>query len=352
MPTRWRFCGGGLFTEDNNGIDRDRDRQKYFAFAIQKEPQKYVRRGACLSGFLNYDAMKYIVSVNQAAAVKVAPDLDFGDLAIYDFIKSFAVSGNCITIYENGKCYYWIAHTVIMQELPLLHISTKRGIIKKIDNLINAGILEKYSKCAEMGRTFYTFGVNAALLETNTPSAKSTTVNKSSGGYEQKCMGGMNKSSGNYNINDNVNKDNNNVVGFENPPTPTPDNIINVDVEEITGDPISVSAETITPPSSAAPPLKDEANPNKKTLFRNSTAANRETFFKTFGGEEYATLDMEHYYNAVADWSDSSNTMRTARGWYATVRTFIRGDKEKNKLHKKQTNSIFDWDAAKAYLRM
>jgi hypothetical protein len=117
-------CGGGLFTEDNNGIDRDRDRQKYFAFAIQKEPQKYVRRGACLRGFLNYDAMKYIVSVNQDAAVKVAPELDFGDLAIYDFIKSFAVSGNCITIYENGKCYYWIAHTVIMQELPLLHIST------------------------------------------------------------------------------------------------------------------------------------------------------------------------------------------------------------------------------------
>ena len=36
----------------------------------------------------------------------------------------------------------------------------------------------------------------------------------------------------------------------------------------------------------------------------------------------------------------------------ATVRTFIRGDKEKNKLHKEQTNSIFDWDAAKAYLRM
>ena len=140
--------------------------------------------------------------------------------------------------------------------------------------------------------------------------------------------------------------------GFENPPTtPTPDNIISVDVEEITGDTITVNTETITPPSSAAPP-HDEASPNKKTLFRNSTAANRETFFKTFSGEEYATLDMEHYYNAVADWSDSSNTMRTARGWFATVRTFIRGDKEKNRLHKKQTNSGFDWDAAKAYLRM
>lgn len=296
--------------------------------------------------------MKYTVTINQSAAAKVAPELDFGDLAIYDFIKSFAVSGNCITIYEGGKCYYWIAHSVIMQELPLLHISTKRGIVKKIDNLINAGILEKYSKCAEMGRTFYTFGVNAALLETNTQSAKSTTVNKSSGDYEQKFRGTMNKSSGNYNIKDNINKDNNNVGGFENPPTtPAPDNIINVDVEEMANDPITVSAETITPPSSAAPPLNDEARANKKTLFRNSAAADRETFFKTFSGEEYATLDMEYYYNAVADWSDSSNTMRTPRGWVATVRTFIRGDKEKNRLHKKQSSG-FDWEAAKAYLRM
>ena len=147
------------------------------------------------------------------------------------------------------------------------------------------------------------------------------------------------------------NKETLNGGGFENPPTPTPDNIINVDVEEITGDTINVSSETITPPSSAASP-HDEASPNKKTLFRNSTAADRETFFKTFSGEEYATLDMEYYYNAVADWSDSSNTMRTPRGWFATVRTFIRGDKEKNRLHKKQTNSGFDWNAAKAYLRM
>ena len=57
MPT-----GGGLrrrsFHRDNNGIDRDRDRQKYFAFAIQKEPQKYVRRGACLRGFLNFRLWK------------------------------------------------------------------------------------------------------------------------------------------------------------------------------------------------------------------------------------------------------------------------------------------------------
>lgn len=298
--------------------------------------------------------MKYHISINQAQAAKICPDLDFNDLAIYDFIKSFATSGNCTTIYDGGKVYYWVSHAAIMDELPLLHIKSKTGIIARINKLVSAGILEKYVKCSDLGKSFYTFGSGAAMLETSTPpTQKNTPLQKNIDPPTKICRDPLQKNAGNYNINDNINKDNNNVVGFENPPTtPTPDNIISVDVEEITGDPVNVNTETITPPSSAAPPLKDEANPNKKTLFRNSTAADRETFFKTFSGEEYATLDMEHYYNAVADWSDSSNTMRTARGWFATVRTFIRGDKEKNKLHKKQTNSGFDWDAARAYLRM
>lgn len=294
--------------------------------------------------------MKYHISINQAQAANICPELDFNDLAIYDFIKSFATSGNCTTIYDGGKVYYWVSHAAIMDELPLLHIKSKTGVIARINKLVSAGILEKYVKCSDLGKSFYTFGSGAAMLETSTlPTHKNTPLQKNIDPPTKICRDPLQKNVGNNNINDNINKDNN-VVGFKNPPTPTPDNIINVDVEEITGDPTNVSAEN-TPPSSAAPP-HDEASPTKKTLFRNSTAADRETFFKTFSGEEFAALDMEYYYNAVADWSDSSNTMRTARGWFATVRTFIRGDKEKNRLHKKQTNSGFDWDAARAYLRM
>lgn len=306
--------------------------------------------------------MKYIVTINQAAAVKVAPELDFNDLAILDFIRGFATSGKCESITEGKKTFFWISHTLIMSELPLLHISTKMGIMKRINKLINANLLIKHPNCDALGKTLYAFGDAVSLLETSTKDPQTkvdtpetkiyTPKTEVYGGYKQTFTGGINKSLGN-NINNTINKINDNDSGeIEiSHTTPTPDNIINVDVEEITGDPINLNTETITPPSSAAPP-HDEANPNKKTLFRNSTAADRETFFKTFSGEEYATLDMEHYYNAVADWSDSSNTMRTARGWFATVRTFIRGDKEKNRLHKMQTNSGFDWDAAKAYLRM
>ena len=133
------------------------------------------------------------------------------------------------------------------------------------------------------------------------------------------------------------------------PHTPTATPEINFDVE--VNDPITVTSET-TPPSSAAAPLNDEASPNKKTLFRNSAAADRDVFFKTFGGDEYKTLDMEYYYQAVSDWSDSSNTKRTARGWFATVRTFIRGDKEKKRLHtKQQAQGRFNLEGAIKFLK-
>ena len=46
---------------------------------------------------------------------------------------------------------------------------------------------------------------------------------------------------------------------------------------------------------------------------------------------------------------------RTAAGWVATVRNFIRGDMEKNKLHVKnewcQTAQKVDIDGAIAFLR-
>ncbi len=276
------------------------------------------------------------------AASKIAPDLDFNDLAIYDFIKSFATSGNCTAIQDGGRTYYWIAHTTIMAELPLLHIKSKSGIVARIGKLIDAGILEKYEKCENLGRTFYTFGAMSASLETDTatPTPKKAPLQNFAAPPTKFCNPPLQNFVGDYNINDNINK---NYVGEKEFSPHTPDGINDEN------DGIDINDETDTPPNCAVPPLTDEASPNKKTLFRKSAAADREKFFKTFSGDDYANIDMQYYYNVVADWSDSSNTMRTERGWFATVRTFIRGDKEKKKLHVKQAKKI-DFDFAVDYL--
>lgn len=85
----------------------------------------------------------------------------------------------------------------------------------------------------------------------------------------------------------------------------------------------------------------------KKTLFRNSAiyqlvrfdangCGDYSEFEKKFATPEFAPVDLVYYFHAVADWSDQKNMKRTANGWLATVRNFIRGDMEKKKLHLKQ----------------
>lgn len=96
-------------------------------------------------------------------------------------------------------------------------------------------------------------------------------------------------------------------------------------------------------------PIKEqpEESKDKKTLFRNSevyklvkfdesgSGIDYSEFEKKFATPEFEHVDMIYYFHAVADWSDQKNMKRTKNGWLATVRNFIRGDVERNKLHLK-----------------
>ena len=84
----------------------------------------------------------------------------------------------------------------------------------------------------------------------------------------------------------------------------------------------------------------------KKTLFRNSAVCKMvkfengvgvdySEFESKFATPEFEKVDLVYYFHAVADWSDQKNMKRTKNGWLATVRNFIRGDVERNKLHLK-----------------
>ncbi len=128
--------------------------------------------------------------------------------------------------------------------------------------------------------------------------------------------------------------------------------------------PILIDNNTILIDSNKAgqnPPLLfpdqkiEEEDKAKKTLFRNSKYAEMENFNKEFSGAEFETIDMLYYYHTVSDWSDTKNMKRTARGWLATVRQFIRGDVEKKKLHVKHEfkpdNKKVTVDGALEYLK-
>ena len=92
------------------------------------------------------------------------------------------------------------------------------------------------------------------------------------------------------------------------------------------------------------PAEQTEESKDKKTLFRNSdiyklvqfdingVGVDYSGFEKKFATPEFEKVDLVHYFHAVADWSDQKDMKRTKNGWLATVRNFIRGDAERNRL--------------------
>lgn len=91
--------------------------------------------------------------------------------------------------------------------------------------------------------------------------------------------------------------------------------------------------------------VKKESEPDNevKRLFRNSDVYKMAKFDENKNGDysefesrfntpEFAPIDLVYYFHVVSDWSDLKNEKRTKNGWIATIRTFIRGDAEKNKV--------------------
>lgn len=108
---------------------------------------------------------KHIININQRAAVELGLDLDIIDLAIFDYIKGFVLSTKCMHIKTEDGSYYWVSHKNIQDAMPLLNIKSSQGIINRIKKLIDAGLLIKYPKCEEFGKTLYAFGPNYDRME-------------------------------------------------------------------------------------------------------------------------------------------------------------------------------------------
>ena len=265
--------------------------------------------------------MKYNISINQFAAVRngFAKNLDLIDLAIFDFIKDFANSSKCVKVQTQEGTYFWISHKLVMEQMPLLKIKTKRGLMKRIDNLINAGILRKHPDSNRYNKTLYSFGENYDLLvfanedlqtttKDDTYEQKFTPKNENSYTYEQKFGGPMNKSSED-NIYNNIKKE-------KYKKEKSPENKFSVIINESENINFEESEQ-----NNITQTLRGTAEP-KRCLFANSRFAKFEDFEKCFDKPEYEKIDIKYYYNAIADWSASKG--REQKDWIAQARNFMR----------------------------
>lgn len=100
-------------------------------------------------------------------------------------------------------------------------------------------------------------------------------------------------------------------------------------------------------------PCENKPKKDRLTLFSNSDVAKLVTFTSAGVADVTALArvlpdlaaqgcDLAYYFCAVRDWSDSSNTRRTARGWIATLRNFFRGDLDKGRARKIITTDVAD----------
>lgn len=250
--------------------------------------------------------MQYTITINQLAVINAGLNLDVVDMAIFDFVKQYAHSDKCMKLQTETGTYFWVAHTTIIQQLPILGISTGAGIIKRINKLIDAGLLARHPNCDLMRKTFYKFGPN----------------------YDKVCFASQNENSQpTTNVegtqNERLGESHNNCLGNQ---TIIEHNTIEqnkaADGGLFPADPSFVPI-TVTRPRRTSETL---------CLFENSRFADFNAFAAEFKAPEFADVDIVYYYHAVADWSAQKG--KKMKDWIATARNFIRGDIEKGKLHR------------------
>jgi hypothetical protein len=213
---------------------------------------------------------------------------------------------------ETGT-FFWISHNVVIQELPILGITTGAGVVKRINKLIDAGLLARHPNCDLMRKTFYKFGPNydKVCFVSHNESLQATT--NVWGSDNESLRVSHNESLGNqYTKFHNTIESNKPADGGLFPTEPAFETI------------------TVTRPRRTAEPAA--------CLFENSRFAEYNAFAAEFTAPEFADVDMVYYYHAVADWSAQKG--KKMKDWIATARNFIRGDMEKGKLHRKDGDGM------------
>lgn len=251
--------------------------------------------------------MQYTITINQLAVINAGLNLDVVDMAIFDFVKQYAHSDKCMKLQTEMGTFFWISHNMVIQELPILGITTGAGIVKRINKLIDAGLLARHPNCDLMRKTFYKFGPNydkVCFLSHNESSHPTTNV----GGSHNESLGvSHNESCRNHNTNNHSTIEQDKAADGGLFPA---DPVVPVQTKRRTSEPAAC-------------------------LFENSRFADYEKFVAEFAAPEFADIDIAYYFHAVADWSAQKG--KKMKDWIATARNFIRGDMEKGKLHRVQT---------------
>ncbi len=101
--------------------------------------------------------------------------LDLKDLLILDWFQTFQPKMNK-TIHEQEQ-YYWINYASLIADIPIIEITTERGLYKRLINLCKIGILKHLTKRTNGGCYSY-YMITEKILLLVSPESSSASVPK------------------------------------------------------------------------------------------------------------------------------------------------------------------------------
>ena len=160
------------------------------------------------------EGIQYSLILHLREVQELGIDISLTDLVIFEFLRSFETKTYCKKEkLDDEQIYFWVSHELIMQQLPILGIKTKRGIIDRINNLVNIGLLIRYTSPKGVNKSYYRFTALADMFDSGCTCEQNFTppVNKTSHPCEQNFTPPVNKTSHN-NIQDIQEQEDNNTI--------------------------------------------------------------------------------------------------------------------------------------------
>ncbi|MES5135604.1 hypothetical protein ABVC71_07885 [Prevotella amnii] len=117
------------------------------------------------------NGIQYSLTLHLREVQELGIDINLVDLCIFEFLRSFETKSYCQKEkLDDGNIYFWVSHDLIIQQLPLLGIKSKRNIIAHVNKLVKSGLLIRYKNTQGVSKSYYRFGALADKIDNGFPS--------------------------------------------------------------------------------------------------------------------------------------------------------------------------------------
>ncbi len=103
--------------------------------------------------------MKNYITINQKNLIEIAKlkkiKVDAVDGLLFDWIQNFTNSEKVLKKLINNKLYIWVSYKSIREQNPLAHINNNEVVARRLDKLVQLGLLKKYLSKKDGNKTFF-----------------------------------------------------------------------------------------------------------------------------------------------------------------------------------------------------